>query len=275
MLKQSNFTDGLTLFVNAMGFPESFIPGMVATANFYYNQKLFSALGLYENQELCGFGSIIYHKKNTWIPWVGVKSSKQGNGYGKKIMLELLNLMKKKKRKTVELCASDAGYPLYEKLGFQYQYHTNVYTIKTIKDEKVANSDDLFIETRLAGEKLPKWLIKLDELSQGLNRKQYLEKQLNKEYIIAGAPNKGFAIIANKKIGPIVANDKEYAKSLFQTGLDLGIETVIPLEFSGKTSFVHEMAELELVIQCRKMNYGPPPNQRYEILHAIKSTAFG
>ena len=275
ILKPTEFNEGLTLFVNAMGFTESFIPGMVDTAKFYYDQKLLFAFGLYENEELCGFGSIIFHKKNTWIPWVSVKSSKQGNGYGKKIMIELLGFMQNKKRQTVELCASNAGYPLYEKLGFQYQYHANVYTIKSSKDIQLTNSDELFIETKLAGEKIPKWLIELDETSQGVNRKDYLEKQLNKEYIIAGAPNKGFAIIANKKIGPIVAKDKEYAKNLFQTGLDLGIDTVIPLEFSGEPSFVHELAELELVIQCRKMTYGPLPNQKHEFLYAIKSTAFG
>lgn len=72
----------------------------------------------------CAYGLI--HGKSAWLSHIIVLPAYRGQGIGTKLTSSLIDLMQSEGCLTLNLCATRAGVPLYEKLGFAT---TSTYTL--------------------------------------------------------------------------------------------------------------------------------------------------
>jgi predicted N-acetyltransferase YhbS len=83
------------------------------------------------DDEIVGTGCyFIYNETLAWIGNVAVLPAYQRKGIGTSIMKKLLKNLEARKIKSVRLDASEAGYPIYRKLGFLDEYRTVTYTLE-------------------------------------------------------------------------------------------------------------------------------------------------
>ena len=66
-------------------------------------------------------GTTILHRDSAWLASIIVHPSQRGHGYGTAITQQLINTIDIKKYTTIYLDATDLGYPVYKKLGFQQE----------------------------------------------------------------------------------------------------------------------------------------------------------
>jgi len=66
-------------------------------------------------------GTTIFHRDSAWLASIIVHPDHRGNGYGTKITQQLVDSIDTRKYTTIYLDATDLGYPVYKKLGFQQE----------------------------------------------------------------------------------------------------------------------------------------------------------
>lgn len=105
----------------------------------YYEDKVIGITGLYKGE----------NKKEAWIAWFGILPRLQGNGYGRQLLEETINLAKSSGYDVLRLYTDKNGNAkaiiLYEKLGFvgekylkeELAYDCVIYS-KNLRDKKVA-----------------------------------------------------------------------------------------------------------------------------------------
>ena len=69
--------------------------------------------------KMVAIGTIIFHKDSAWLASIIVHPNHRNNGYGREITRKLTNSIDAKKFSTIYLDATDLGYPVYKKLGFE------------------------------------------------------------------------------------------------------------------------------------------------------------
>ncbi|MEP7164799.1 MAG: GNAT family N-acetyltransferase [Ferruginibacter sp.] len=70
---------------------------------------------------IVAIGTIIFHKDSAWLASIIVHPDHRNRGYGKKITQQLVDRIDTKKFSTIYLDATDLGYPVYIKLGFEQE----------------------------------------------------------------------------------------------------------------------------------------------------------
>ena len=66
-------------------------------------------------------GTTILHKDSAWLASIIVHPDQRNNGYGTIITKQLVDSIDTKKYSTIYLDATDLGYPVYKKLGFEME----------------------------------------------------------------------------------------------------------------------------------------------------------
>jgi N-acetylglutamate synthase-like GNAT family acetyltransferase len=71
--------------------------------------------------KLLAIGTTILHKDSAWLASIIVHPDHRNNGYGSKITRKLIETIDKKKYSTIYLDATELGYPVYTKIGFELE----------------------------------------------------------------------------------------------------------------------------------------------------------
>lgn len=66
-------------------------------------------------------GTTILHRDSAWLASIIVHPDQRGQGYGTMITKQLVDSIDRKKYSTIYLDATDLGFPVYTKLGFQLE----------------------------------------------------------------------------------------------------------------------------------------------------------
>jgi ribosomal protein S18 acetylase RimI-like enzyme len=78
-----------------------------------------SVLGLRCHGRFAGLVSFVHHGASAWIGNLIIRPEWRGQGFGKHLFEEALGCLAEKKAASVWLTASEAGYPLYQRRGFE------------------------------------------------------------------------------------------------------------------------------------------------------------
>ena len=87
-------------------------------------------LGYYEGEEIIGIVTIIKNGKIAQLRGMAVADAHQGEGIGKKLVLEAENVLKKENFSRIWMNARENAVPFYEKLG--YRIEGDLFVIKPI-----------------------------------------------------------------------------------------------------------------------------------------------
>ena len=176
------------------------------------------------NNEVIGTATALNHSDElAWIGMVLVNKAFRGQGIGKSLMLSIIENLKS--FKSVKLDATQAGLPVYQKLGFVEEriiYRMTNSSYQNIIEKKSE------IEPRLILQNDFNEIIKFDHPIFGVNRKVLLES------IYRNYPLKSFIIKKNNEIsgyilgrdglrynyiGPLLALNLNHAKALLSEAL--------------------------------------------------------
>lgn len=70
---------------------------------------------------MVAIGTVIYHKNTAWLASIITHPDHRKQGYGAAITKQLIDSIDRTKYETISLDATDMGYPVYTKLGFELE----------------------------------------------------------------------------------------------------------------------------------------------------------
>lgn len=89
---------------------------------YYYSASRFcQALKISENGKIIAVGTNIQHQDSAWLAHIIVHPEHRNQGLGGQIVSALIKDLDRKRFSTVYLDATELGYPLYKKLGFEVE----------------------------------------------------------------------------------------------------------------------------------------------------------
>src|SRR5215469_106565 len=87
----------------------------------YLRMDFCHSIKLVNKNEIIGIGTAILYKNSCWIAHIIVKDKHRNKGIGTKILNYLCDYCKNNGYRTIILFATEMGYPLYKKYGFEIQ----------------------------------------------------------------------------------------------------------------------------------------------------------
>ncbi len=89
---------------------------------YYYNGSEYcQPLKITENGKIMAVGTTIQHKDSAWLAHIIVHPDHRNKGLGREIASALIKDLDPERFKTIYLDATDMGYPVYKKLGFEVE----------------------------------------------------------------------------------------------------------------------------------------------------------
>ncbi len=89
---------------------------------YYYSASDFcQPLKISENGKIIAVGTTIQHQDSAWLAHIIVHPWNRNMGLGRKMASELINSLNREKFTTIYLDATEMGYPVYKKLGFEIE----------------------------------------------------------------------------------------------------------------------------------------------------------
>lgn len=86
---------------------------------FYTNSNYCQPIKFLLAKEMVAVGSIIYHKQTAWLAHVIVHPAYRNQGLGAKMTKTLVDLIDRSHYSSINLIATDLGFPIYLKAGFK------------------------------------------------------------------------------------------------------------------------------------------------------------
>ncbi len=222
------------------------------------------------NDKIVCFGALILHDKTSYVAFMSVLPSLQGQGIGRKLFSRIVREANDLDYQTIELYATTAGQRVYEKEGFQSNFNASMFQIK---DAKIKLDRSQVIKFN----RLQPWIMDLDQNATGINRIPFLSAVCQTEGFAIGIENKGFAIISANRIGPVIAINPEIAANIIIRGKQLGAENIIIPEMNNQLSQLDKYISLEKKKNrtCLKMLKGENLSTNRQLIYGLHSFASG
>jgi GNAT superfamily N-acetyltransferase len=149
---------------------------------YYYSASPFcNPLKIVENGEIQALGTTICHSDSAWLAHIIVHPDHRNKGLGKEIVSALIERLDRERFRTVYLDATDLGYPVYKKIGFEtetdYVHLDGSLTDLHLDDPaSVLPFDPQYKDS----------LLELDKLISGEDRVQVLQDHLHSAMLFVG-----------------------------------------------------------------------------------------
>ena len=178
-----------------------------------------------ENGKILGLGGIFLFGKVNTYGYLAVLPEYRGKGIGTEIFTNLLDISKKMNCETKILYASKLGEPIYKKFGFKRRFYGEMYKLP----ERSPNLGIDPKEIKILGN-VPDWVLTLDKEAMGFDRTKYLRLRIKLGDRILVFENEGYGLLANKRLGPLIARNMEVAQYIVEKSIQLGAEHSIIAE---------------------------------------------
>ncbi len=223
-----------------------------------------------QGDDIVGTGCyFVYSDTLAWIGNVAVLPTHQGRGIGTSIMRMLLKDLRGRNIKTIRLDASEAGHPIYRKLGFMDEYRTVTYVLGMEEVSVSYPGKDVSAFKELNDE-----ILKLDFIAFGADRRKVLATYLNHGGIIL-ATKRGYCMLRAHHIGPLVAETPGDAEKLLSAAVSHGGREIIVPE--ANISAVKVVTDLSFKWKnyCTRMYLGRNPVEDVSLIYGIMNYAKG
>ena len=206
--------------------------------DYFINSSFCNPIKLTENNEMTAIGTTMLHESSAWLACIIVHPNHRKKGLGNIITQSLINGIDRERFKTIYLDATEMGYPVYKKLGFQVESE-----YVHLHQEYSIDTGDVSQNIYPFQEEFTDEILKLDEEISGERRKGILSDFLESALVYkTGTDIHGF-YIPNWGDGPVIANNNEAGLELMKIRIQQKKNAVIPtanqtaLEFLGKLGY--------------------------------------
>ncbi len=148
-----------------------------------FHEPFFKAFACYDKGQVTGTGNVIVNGEVGWLGNIIIEPSHRSNGLGFQLTRYLVEYLKTQGCKSQILIATEAGKPMYQKLGF---LTTSVYCF--LKGGRIPVAPDMSYIRPIIPEDIPA-LRQLDKTASGEDRFHLVEKNLNNAWIYTSDKN--------------------------------------------------------------------------------------
>lgn len=219
-----------------------------------------------DGNRIAAVGTTVLHKNVAWLALIIVHPDYRGQGLGKKITMDLMDIATKHECESILLLATPMGFPVYEKLGFisesEYTFFraTKPYA-PTKTDSHVISFDPVYTSQ----------VLQLDKWASGEDRSFRILEYINDSLLyVVNNTVEGFYLPGLGE-GLIVAMNDAAGLSLLNERLKTRTEGVVPDENTTVLNF-YENHDFIPFRKAVRMRLGQPI---YPELHLIYSRVSG
>lgn len=217
------------------------------------------------DNQMVAIGASIKHLDTAWLACIITHPEHRGKGLGYQITKKLIETIDRLHFQTIYLIATDLGFPVYQKLGFELEGEYS--HLKRVVNENISNpSSNLILNF---SEEYRQAIYNLDKLVSGENREAILAENIQwAKLYITGNQLLGF-YMPSLGDGLIVAQSNEAGLALSTLRLETKNYAIVP---NDNTLIINHLLEngFEKVLRSRRMFLGKKrPNQLHNLYHRI------
>jgi GNAT superfamily N-acetyltransferase len=225
-----------------------------------------------EKGKLFGVGGIFLFNKVCSFGYMAVLPKFRGKGVGTEIFRNLLGIANNMNCETMILYASELGESIYKKFGFKRRFYGKTYQLPIQPQELgIAAKEIRILNT------VPAWVLALDKKAMGFDRINYLNLRIKLGARILVIENEGYGLLANKRLGPLIATNLDVALQIVNKSITLGADHMIIAKHQYLPKRIFELfnfTELENRTSI-KMILGKEIKAKLDLLYAIGTFAKG
>jgi len=200
---------------------------------------------------IAGIGAAILLGRTGWLAHIIVHPENRGRGIGSAIVSNLLHLLKRRDCSTVSLIATDLGYPIYKRIGFQddgeYVFYKRDHAAESIPtDETIAGYAPQFERS----------VLNLDRDISGEDRRELLVEKLPGSFLCMLDNEVTGCYLPELGEGLVLARRREAGLALLKKKAAVSDRVVLPAQNGSATAFLEQSGFRE-TMRCRRMVCGP------------------
>lgn len=198
---------------------------LVPRFTYHINSKFCVPMKLTIPGKMVAIGTVIFHKDSAWLASIIVHPDYRNRGYGIELTRQLIALIDTNTYSTIYLDATDLGYPLYVKLGFELEA-----TYAHLKSEKLITGLNISDSIFSYKEKYKEPILQLDKLISQEDRQDTLIENLTTAHVyVSDNQLEGF-YLPSLGNGLIIAANVEAGIELVKCRLMNNYYAILPSE---------------------------------------------
>lgn len=218
---------------------------------YYISSPCCDTIKICDGKQIAAVGTTIRHPDTAWLAHVIVHPDFRNQGLGQKLTSELVDRAHAKKIRTVYLDATDMGFPVYKKLGFETEIEY-VHLDGELINQNL-NNPAAVIPFQ---EKYREDILKLDKNTSGENRERILNDRLNGSLMYLKENQLAGVYFSNFFENAIMANDAEAGTELMKLRMRVKNKFRFPISNKDGMDFLIQNA-YQQIRTSRKMILGP------------------
>ncbi len=253
-------------------------PGRVARVRRYRSLDRATWLLALWDGEPAGMAGAIDFGEFAYVGLVGVLPEMQRRGIALAMMERLLAMLDARGRRTSLLDASDAGAPLYRRMGFVDDDTVRIFSGAVRGDTAPSSGARAMARADLAA------VADLDRRIGGADRSgllaAYFDEFEGRAFVVEGADGAidGFAFAQSEVVGPWVAETDAAAGAALGAVLSCAFDGEVSVSVPGQNASAATMLERRGIVFGRSlahMRLGPPVARRRDRIYGQASLAAG
>lgn len=209
---------------------------------FYLNNSFCHPMKIVLDNKTVGIGTAICHKNTGWLAHIIVLETYRSKGIGSFLVSSIISLLKKQLScKTISLIATDLGYTIYNRYGFEKQ--TEYITLSTENDSPKNNWQSGHIHK--FSSKYESQVIQLDKKISGEDRDWILHQFFQDTYVYIQGNNVVSVYFQNLGEGLIIADDEIGGIELIKILIKNKKKIVLPIENVAAQTFLRDQGFIE------------------------------
>ncbi len=184
-------------------------------------------------------GTSIMHKDSAWLASIIVHPDFRSNGYGTVFTKKLIDTINRKQYTTIYLDATDLGYPVYKKIGFELE--TTYSHFKSAEPVKGQRLSEAVIPFR---NEFTEQVFKLDQQISCENRQDTLGDHLSVAHVYLEKGRVEGFLMPSLGNGLIIAENDIAGIALMKYRLENNYYAVLP---SANKAAIHFLEQTQLV----------------------------
>jgi GNAT superfamily N-acetyltransferase len=214
-------------------------PDIIPEFGFYSRMPFCKAVRVTMEGRLAGVGAGISLGKTAWLAHIIVNPLFRKKGIGRSIVDHLLDWLDHSGCETVSLIATDMGYPLYRKTGFDDQ--TDYVFLKSEKPLNLPDSTDTIPFTGAAAIDV----FSLDKKVSGEDRSGIMMNRMLNAHVLRKNGHITGYFLPGLGEGPIVAEEIETGLAMMELRIPNSKQCVLPVENAAGIDFLKENGFVE------------------------------
>ena len=219
---------------------------LVPRFRYCIDSKFCNPIKLVVSGTIVAIGTTILHQNSAWLASIIVHPEHRGNGYGKTITKALVDSIDIKKYPTIYLDATDLGYPVYIKLGFEmeavYAHFKSEKNITGLKiSDQVVPYNDIYLQQLLALDKSISCEDRQDTIKENLSTAQLF---------ISNNKLTGF-YLPSLGNGLIIAENDDAGIELIKCRLENNYYAILPEANKAAINFIVQQGLIQFRISRR------------------------